>query len=208
MRLVNNAKVMMVRRLLLFPLVYGATLASSSGTVSAQVIVGIDGSIYHDVFVSYSPCRSYRVNVPQTEKLFPDVYRMLTSLPAATDITVSLQLDPDPPPWGERSSYYVTSISRRTTGPRDARKRCTSSTPGGYYQGLLIGFISAPNGTGRVDLRLSGDREVLLLFTRDAPPLRVGRQIVGKTYVRVYVDNIVGPDGDMSQKISRIEALP
>ena len=49
---------------------------------------------------------------------------------------------------------------------------------------------------------------MLLLFTSDAPPLRVGPQIVGKTRVRVYVDNIVGPDGDKSQKVSRIEALP
>jgi hypothetical protein len=49
---------------------------------------------------------------------------------------------------------------------------------------------------------------VILLFTSDAPPLRLGRQIVGKTSVRVYVDNIVGPDGDESHQVSRIEALP
>jgi hypothetical protein len=59
-----------------------------------------------------------------------------------------------------------------------------------------------------MSLRLSGDCIVLMLFTSDAPPLRVGRQIVGKSHVRVYVDNIVGPDGDKSQKVSRIEALP
>jgi hypothetical protein len=94
------------------------------------------------------------------------------------------------------------------TGPHDARKLCTSRTPGGYYEGVLTEFIPARNGFGRIDLRLSGGREVLLPFTSDAAPLRVGRQIAGKTRVRAYVDNIVGPDGDMSQKVSRIEALP
>lgn len=209
----NSAKLMITGRgLLLLMSLVGAVLAGASGTVSAQVILGTDGSIYSsgpdDLFVSSQPCRSYQIDVAQTEKLYPDVGRMLTSLPVPADVTVSLQLEPNPPPWGERSSYYVTSISRRMTGPHDARKLCTSSTPGGYYEGVLIGFIPARNGFGRVDLRLSGDREVLLLFTSDAPPLRVGRQIVGKTYVRVYVDNIVGPDGDKSQKVSRIEALP
>lgn len=200
------------RSLLLLMSLGGAVLVGSSGTASAQVILGIDGSIYssgpEDLFVSSQPCESYQVDVAQTEKLYPNIGRMLTTLPVPADVTVSLQLQPDPPPWGERSRYYVTSISRRMTGPHDARKLCTSRTPGGYYEGVLTEFIPARNGFGRIDLRLSGDREVLLPFTSDAPPLRVGRQIAGKTRVRVYVDNIVGPDGDRSQKVSRIEALP
>ena len=146
----------------------GAVLAGPSGTVSAQVILGIDGSIYSSgpdaLFVSSPPCRSYQIDVAQTEKPYPNVGRILTSLPVPADVTVSLQLKPDPPPWGKRSSYYATSISRRTTGPHDTRKVRTSSTPGGYYEGVLIGFIPARNGFGRVDLRLSGDREVLLLL--------------------------------------------
>lgn len=76
------------------------------------------------------------------------------------------------------------------------------------YEGILIGFIPARNGFGRVDLLLSGDREVLIGFTSDAPPLRVGRQVIGETHVRVYVDNVVDPDGNTSQKALRIEALP
>ncbi len=71
-----------------------------------------------------------------------------------------------------------------------------------------MGFIPARNGFGRIDLLLSGDRELHLGFTRDAPPVRGDRQVVGKTRVRVYVDNIVDPDGDTSQKASRIETLP
>ena len=184
----------------------------SSATASAQVIVGADGTIYPSgpdgVFVSYQPCRSYQIDVAKTEELYPDVRKMLTGLRGPEDVTVSLQLRSDAPPLGERSSFYLTSISRRVTGPHDARKLCTSSTPGGYYEGMLMGFIPARNGFGRVDLLLSGDRELLLGFTRDAPPLRVGRQVVGKTRVRVYVDNIVDPDGDTSQKALRIEALP
>ena len=189
-----------------------AVLVAPSGTVSAQVILGIDGSIYASgpeaLFVSSQPCRSYQIDVTKTGKLYPDVGRMLTSLAMPVDVTLSLQLEPDPSPWGERSWFYVTSISPRTTGSHDARKLCTSSSPGGYYEGVLTAFIPARNGTGRVDLCLSGDRTVLLLFTSDAPPLRVGRQIAGKTRVRVYVDNIVGPDGDTFQRVSRIEALP
>jgi len=209
----NKPKLLTIRRDLLSIMWFsGAVIVGSRGTVSAQVILGLDGSIYASgpeaLFVSSEPCRSYPIDVAQTESLYPDVGKMLMSLPLPADVTVSLQLKSDPPPWGERSRYYVTSIAPRTTGPHDARKLCTSSTPGGYYEGLLIGFIPARNGSGRVDLRLSGNRTVLLLFTSDAPPLRVGRQIVGKTHVRVYVDNIVGPDGDKSQKVSRIEALP
>ncbi len=200
------------RGLFLLMSLYGALLVGASGTVSAQVILGTDGSIYSsgpdDLFVSSQPCRSYQIDVAQTEKLYPDVGRMLTSLAVPADVTISLQLAPSPPPYGERSSYYVTSISPRVTVRHDARKLCTSRTPGGYYEGVLTEFIPARNGFGRVDLRLSGDREVLLPFTSDAPPVRVGRQIVGKTYVRVYVDNVVGPDGDKSQKVSRIVALP
>jgi hypothetical protein len=202
---------MIIGRSLLLLMSLGAALVGRSGTASAQVILGIDGTIYSSgqdyLFVSSQPCRSYQVDVTQTEKLYPGVGRMLSSLPVSTDVTVSLQLEASPPPLGERSSYYLTSVSRRTTGPHDARKLCTSSTPGGYYEGVLAGFIPARNGFGRVDLLITGDREVFLLFTSDAPPLRVGRQVVGKTHVRVYVDNIVGPDGDTSQKVSRVEAL-
>jgi hypothetical protein len=200
------------RGLLLLVSLGGAFLVGASGTVSAQVIVGIDGSIYSngrdDLFVSSQPCGSYQIDVAQTEKLYPDVGRMLTTLAVPADVTVSLQLEPSPPPYGERSSFYVTSISRRVTGPHDARKLCTSRTPGGYYEGVLTVFNPGRNGVGRVELRLSGDRDVNLLFTSNAPPVRAGLQIVGKTYVRVYVDNIVGPDGDKSQQVSRIEALP
>jgi len=210
--LMANRGVKLTARLGVLLLASLGSAVGSSGTASAQVIVGADGTIYPSgpeaLFVSSQPCRSYLIDVSQTEKLYPDVGRMLTSLAMPVDVTVSLQLKPDPPPWGERSSFYLTSISRRATGPHDARELCTSSTPGGYYEGVLIGFIPARNGFGRVDLRLSGDRELLLGFTRDAPPLRVGRQVVGKTRVRVYVDNIVDPDGDTSQRASRIEALP
>ena len=199
------------RALLLLLSLDGAVLAGSSGSVSAQAILGTDGSMYssgpNDLFVSSQPCRSYQIDVAQTEKLYPDVGKMLTSLRVPADVTVSLQLAPDPPPWGQRSAYYVTSISQRMSGPHDARKLCTSSTPGGYYEGVLIAY-GARNRFGWVDLRLSGAREMHLLFASDAPPLRVGRQIVGRTYVRVYVNNIVGPDGDRSQEASRIEALP
>jgi hypothetical protein len=209
---VNNSKLRMVARgVLLLMTLNGAVLVGPSGMVSAQVILGIDGSMYSNgrdpLFVSSQPCRSYQVDIAQTEKLYPGVARMVTSLPLPADVTVSLQLAPDPPPYGERASYYVTSISRRVTGPRDARELCTSRTPGGYYEGVLTAFTER-NGIGKVELRLSGDRHVILLFTSDAPPLRLGRQIVGKTSVRVYVDNIVGPDGDESHQVSRIEALP
>ena len=209
----NSAELMTAGRIFLLLLsFYGFVLVAANGAASAQVILGIDGSIYSSgpdaMFVSSHPCRSYQIDVAQTEKLYPDVGRMLTSLAMPTDVTVSLQVEPSPPPWGERSSFYLTSIAPRMTGPHDARKLCTSKTPGGYYEGVLTEFIPARNGFGRVDLRLSGDREVLLLFTSDAPPLRVGRQIAGKTHVRVYVDNVVGPDGDTSQKVSRIEVLP
>lgn len=190
---------------------WGAAIVSSSGVALAQGLVGIDGTYYPrgygGLFVSYKPCRSYQVDAIETEKLYPEVGKVLKRFTRPAEVTASLQLSPTSP-IGERSWYDVTSISPRVTGLHDAERLCTSSSPGGYYEGLLIGFNLARNGFGRVDLLLSGDREVLIGFTSDAPPLRVGRQVIGETRVRVFVDNIVDPDGNTSQKALRIEALP
>jgi hypothetical protein len=181
-------------------------------SASAQVLLNTEGTLYTDgssvLFIDFARCTSYKIDVQKTGELYPDVGKRLANLDSPTDVIASLQLQPDSPAPGGRSLYYITSISQSKFGQRDARTACTSSTPGGYFEGVFVSYTPPRNGFGEVQILLSGSRYVLLPFTRDTTPQRVGVQIAGKTRVRVYVDNVVGPDGEISRKLVRVAAEP
>lgn len=175
---------------------------------SAQVQIGLEGTIYGaSTFVTARPCHAYQINWKETQSLYPDVAKQLRAFGPVQDVTVALHFEHRTPP-GDIQLYDISDISPRYTGLHDARKLCTSVSPGGYYEGVLAEYSLGQNGLGLIDLVLGGQRHVLFNFTKEAPPIRAGEQVVGKTPVRVYVNNVVGPNGDTSQTPTRIETLP
>jgi hypothetical protein len=156
-------------------------LAIVPSSVSAQVTMGLTGTLYfgphYPSFVTDQPCHSYVINLWRTASIYPEVTAKLEALrPGPVDLTLSLQAVESISPDG-RSSFLVTSVTPRSTGAHDVRKLCTSETPGGYYEGVLLQYRLGQS-YGYLVLGLSGNRELYADFSPKGSPIFDGRPLL------------------------------